>query len=56
MCWHRGPDNIVYTIGASGGGSDTTSVAVAMARNAYVKIRPARNGWTSLDPFEEVDV
>ena len=41
-----------FTIGASGGGSATTSPARAMEQNAYVKIRPLRSGYTFIsDPF-----
>jgi len=41
-----------YTIGASGGGSSTTSLQAAVAQDAYVKIRPARAGWfDAVNPF-----
>ena len=43
----------VFTIGASGGGSTTRSLADAVKQDAYIKIRPATSGWTvALDPFE----
>ena len=35
--------NDVLTIGASGGGSATSTLAVAMRNNAYVKVRPWRD-------------
>jgi len=44
-------------IGASGGGSKTTSLAAAIRQNAFVKIRPinSRDGiWGYVDPFCEV--
>lgn len=42
----------VFSIGASGGGSGTQTVADAMRQNAYVKIRPAVQGWVrAVDPF-----
>lgn len=42
----------VYTIGASGGGSGTTSPDAAADQNAYVKVRPAVSGWVAaVDPF-----
>jgi len=44
-----------HTIGASGGGSGTTSEAAAAAQNAYIKVRPIRTkrlaGYE--DPFRE---
>ncbi len=41
----------VFTIGAAGGGSATTSIDAAEAQDAFVKIRP-RETWTlCLDPF-----
>ena len=40
------------TIGASGGGSATTTVAEAIRADAYVKIRPVAPGWVAaVDPF-----
>lgn len=42
----------VFTIGASGGGSATTTESAAIAQNAYVKIRPLRSGYSTVnDPF-----
>ena len=42
----------VFTIGASGGDSRTTSLPAAIAGNSYVKIRPAVAGWVrAVDPF-----
>ena len=44
----------VFTIGASGGGSATTSPSAAIAQNAFVKVRPLRNGYKRVtDPFEK---
>jgi len=46
-------DGNVFTIGASGGGSATTSPQSAMEQNAYVKVRPMRSGYTLVtDPFK----
>lgn len=46
-------DGVLVTIGASGGGSSTTSPAAAMEQDAYVKVRPLRPGWLeALDPFD----
>jgi hypothetical protein len=40
------------TIGASGGGSATTTEAAAIKSNAYVKLRPVGINWAAaLDPF-----
>lgn len=47
-------DNEVFTIGASGGGSKTTSIEKAISHNAFVKIRPLTNRGAHLlyaDPF-----
>lgn len=42
----------MYTIGASGGGSSTTSPQSAEQANAFVKIRPLRAGYVlTNDPF-----
>lgn len=42
----------VFTIGASGGGSGTTTREEAILQDAYVKIRPASLGWAKIvDPF-----
>jgi len=42
----------VYTIGASGGDSATSSRQAAVSGDAYVKIRPLVGGYTiALDPF-----
>jgi cell wall-associated NlpC family hydrolase len=44
------------TIGASGGGSRTTSESAASAQNAYVKVRPIRTPYHAiLDPFQELE-
>jgi len=44
------------TIGASGGGSATTSDSAAAAQNAYVKVRPIRDPYKYIvDPFYEVN-
>lgn len=43
-----------YTLGASGGGSRTTSAQAASDQDAYIKIRPIRDGWmAAIDPFPE---
>ena len=48
--------NDVITIGASGGGSKTTSKEVAIQQNAFVKIRKARDGWFKcVNPFMGVE-
>jgi hypothetical protein len=45
-------DGQAFTIGASGGGSGTTSMADAIAQNAYIKIRPLRvDVIAACDPF-----
>ncbi len=45
-------NDIILTIGASGGGSRTKTEEDAVASNAYVKVRPAREGWAAVvDPF-----
>jgi len=45
-------DGITFSIGASGGGSRTMSVADAISQNAYVKIHPAEIDWVKVvDPF-----
>jgi len=42
----------VFTIGASGGGSATTTIEAAIRENAFVKLRPATPGWVKVvDPF-----
>lgn len=41
----------IMTIGASGGGSKTISLAVAREQDARIKIRRAYDGWEALDPF-----
>lgn len=38
-------DDLVLTIGASGGGSATLTPQEAIDQDAYVKIRPAVRGW-----------
>jgi len=48
--------NDALSIGASGGGSATTSVSAAIAQNAYIKVRPfksRRNIKGFLDPLLE---
>ncbi len=59
----RNPQRIIHVefclgdglaIGASGGGSSTTSIATAMAQNAFIKIRPIdsrKNLLGFTDPF-----
>lgn len=43
----------VFTIGASGGDDRTTTVTNAQMQNAYVKIRPLREGYCkAVNPFE----
>jgi len=45
-------DDTVVTIGASGGGSGTTSDEAAIKANAFVKLRPITPGWArAVDPF-----
>lgn len=45
-------DGEVYTIGASGGDSSTTTLNSAITGNAYVKMRPLLQGYTkAVDPF-----
>ncbi len=45
----------IYTIGASGGGANTVNQAVAIRRNAFIKVRPLNLSdmslWTFADPF-----
>ena len=42
----------VFSIGASGGGSETLTEADAVRQNAYIKIRPIRPGaFGYVDPF-----
>lgn len=42
----------VFTVGASGGGSSTTTPQSAQEANAFVKIRPLRSGYVlTNDPF-----
>ena len=42
----------VFTIGASGGGSKTTSKEIAMKQNAFVKVRPMKPGVIAIvNPF-----
>lgn len=44
----------VFTIGASGGNSATTSESNAITQDAYVKVRPLRSGYVFVnDPFEK---
>jgi hypothetical protein len=42
----------LFTVGASGGNSHTLNNSVAQSQNAYVKIRPLREGYKlAVDPF-----
>lgn len=51
MIWAVHGDT-VQTIGASGGGSSTTTDEAAIRDNAFVKIRPVVAGWVkAVDPF-----
>lgn len=44
----------VFTIGASGGNSATTSAQSAIEQDAYVKIRPLQSGYVFInDPFKK---
>jgi hypothetical protein len=44
----------IITIGASGGGSQTTTKEAAMRDNAFIKVRPCRRDvWCYADPFAE---
>ena len=46
-----------HSIGASGGGSKTLTVADAVKQNAFIKIRPFRSRrylWGFVDPFKEI--
>lgn len=53
MIAHVGDEGDIYTIGAAGGGSATTSNQSAALSNAYVKLRPLRSGFIlANDPFE----
>ena len=48
-------DGQLFTIGASGGDDKTTSLTNAQMQNAYVKIRPLREGYIkAVNPFEAV--
>jgi len=43
----------LFTLGASGGGSATTSLAAAIRDNSYIKVRPAVTPWAAcIDPFD----
>jgi cell wall-associated NlpC family hydrolase len=45
-------DGQFFTVGASGGNAQTTSEQTAQMQNAYVKIRPLREGYVrAVDPF-----
>jgi hypothetical protein len=45
-------DGEIYTIGASGGDSATTTESQASAQNAYIKVRPLMPGYKMAnDPF-----
>ena len=51
--------NPLLAVGASGGGSQTTSRERAIIDNAFVKVRPwqSRSGpYAFLDPFRELEV
>lgn len=46
----------LHTVGASGGGSSTQTLADAIAQNAFVKMRPLRyrgDAFRIIDPFKE---
>lgn len=46
-------DGTILTIGASGGDDKTTSLNQAIKQNAYVKVRPIREGVAkAVDPFK----
>jgi len=46
--------NEMLTIGASGGGSKTLTLEDAEKQNAYVKVRPIREGYSNIvNPFME---
>lgn len=46
-------DGEVLAVGARGGDSATTTITNAEAQNAYVKVRPLRDGYTkAVDPFD----
>lgn len=52
MIYARFIDGMQFTIGASGGGSQTLTMADAIKQNAYIKIRPLRLGVIAArDPF-----
>lgn len=44
-------DGIVYSIGASGGGSSIHTLADAVAKNAFVKVHEARAGFETRSIF-----
>lgn len=45
-------DGEIFTIGASGGGSDTTTLQAASQSNAFVKLRPILSGYKkAVDPY-----
>lgn len=47
-------DGLVTSIGASGGGPNTKTLADAIRDNAFVQVRPVAAGWiAAVDPFEE---
>lgn len=50
VVWATYGDTIL-TLGASGGGSQTTSLAAAAAHDARVKVRPLAPDWVALDPL-----
>jgi len=42
-------------MGASGGGSRTTTDSAAATQNAYIKVRPIRKSYFAiLDPYQEI--
>lgn len=46
--------NHLQTIGASGGGSSTTTVEAAIQQNAFIKVRPIKVGAICVDPFKKI--
>ena len=64
--WRNGGGRVIHVemcigdglaIGASGGGSKTTTLAAAIRQNAFIKIRPIHSRpkvWGFTDPFGEL--
>ena len=64
--WRNGGGRVIHVemcigdglaIGASGGGSKTTTLAAAIRQNAFIKIRPIHSRpkvWGYVNPFGEV--